>query len=91
MATFVTVQEETIEVSQQHRVARLTASQVRNLRHSDWFQDYEVGRVNPVTGRLERRSIRLIAALSGFTERSVRGAIASVRKARQELAQYEDL
>lgn len=90
MSLFLTTSGRTVERLARSRPARLTPKQLRNRRNEDWRRDYDEGRTDPVTGRLVKRSVRLIAQLAGVPERTVRYGIAEARKVREAIDAYAD-
>lgn len=90
MSLMITTSGSTIERLARSKPERLTTRQVRNRRNEDWRRDHEDGRPDPVTGRVLKRPVRLIAQLAGVPERTVRHGIAQARAIRDAI-QHADL
>lgn len=54
-------------------------------RNADWLHDFEVGRLDPVTGRVTPRPVWLIASLSRTSPRTVRRGIAEAKELRRRI------
>lgn len=76
---------EGVELCSRPLAAGLTRAQVRARRNEDWRIDLEVGRYDPIRNRLIRRSVSLIALLSGVSVRTVQVGIAEARRLREEI------
>ena len=65
------------------RRTSLAQEQILRRRNEDWLEDYEVGRVDPETGRRVPRSYSLIAAIYRVDESTVRKGIQAARELRE--------
>lgn len=85
MALFVTSDGRGVEVSARSRRKSLTREQVKRIRQADWLHDFEVGRFDPTTGKVEPRSIAMIAALAGVADNTVRAGLNEARRIRDAI------
>lgn len=83
MTLLVTPDGKAEELASRSRRSELSRKQILARRNEDWRVDHDIGRDDQDSGGLVKRSVGLIAALSGVPERTVRHGIAEARKLKE--------